>query len=112
MSEGVIDVFEAVQIHEQDRGSWPSRRLGTTAWVTRSVEEGPIGQAGEGIVLGSMGKLLLHDPLIAHVTENEHRPRDLPFPIVKRGGGIFDEDLPSVALDEDTVGGQGFSPVF
>ena len=112
MSEGVIDVFEAVQIHEQDRGLalLPTRK--NDRLVHTIIEECPIGQTGEGVVLGGMGQPVLQCPLLGDIAKHEHRPGDLPFPIVKRGGGIFDEDLPSVALDEDTVGRKGLGPVF
>jgi hypothetical protein len=111
MSKGVIHVFEAVQIQKQHRSLalLPARkndRLGHAV-----VEQRPVGQTGEGVVLGGMGQPILQSPLLGDIAEHEHRPCDFSFAAMERGGGVFDEDLPSVALDEDAVGRQGFGPV-
>src|ERR1039457_6139073 len=106
MPQGIVDVLEAVQIQKQNRSmaSLPPRkgdRLANTI-----IQELPIGQPGEKVMLGGMGQLLSQCPRCAHVAEHDHRSGDMPFTVVNGGDGIFNGNFASVTADQNTVKGQ------
>ena len=103
MSQGIVDVFEAIQIQKQHRDFFRVTRRQGDRLADPVVQEHSIGQAGQKVVLGRMGHLQRHRPGRAHVAENDDRSGSLPFTVVDGGDGVFDRNFKSVAPDEDTV---------
>ena len=64
MAEGVVDLFETVEIHEQHRGQ-PSLPVCLGQRPLQAVlEEGPVGKAGQRVVLRLEGQLVRQLPLL------------------------------------------------
>jgi len=82
MPQGIIDVFEVIQIEKHHSGppsASPSKRDGLANPVAK---EQSIGQPGERIMFGQMSHPLRLCPRRAHVAKNDHRSGDFPFTVV------------------------------
>src|ERR1017187_7615289 len=103
MSQGIVDVLEAVQIQIQHSGETllPARKKDRLANAV--IQELPIGQPGEKVMLGGIGQLLLQCPRCAHVAEHDNRSGHLPLTAVNGGDGIFNRNFASVTADQNTV---------
>ena len=71
MSQGIVDVLEAVQIQKQHRDSFLVTRRQGDRLADPVVQQHAIGQTGQKVVLGRMGHLQRHRPGRAHVAEND-----------------------------------------
>jgi len=88
MSQGIVDMFEAVQIQEQHRGLpsvSSSKRDGLADTIAK---EQAIGQSGESIMLGQMSHLLRLRPRHAYIAKNDDRSSNLSFAVVDGESGF------------------------
>jgi hypothetical protein len=85
MSQGIVDVFEAIQIQKQHRDIFHVTWGQDDRLANPVVEEHAIGQTGQKVVLGRMGHLQRHRPGRADVAENDYRSARLPFTVVDGG---------------------------
>src|SRR5579872_5887094 len=103
MSEGIVDVFEAVQIQKEYGDFFQMPRSQSDRLVYTVVQEHAIGQAGQKVVLGRMGHLLGHGASSAHVAKDDDGPRSFPLMVMDGSDGIFDRRFRSITPYEDTV---------
>ena len=103
MPQRIVDVFEAIQIQKQHRDVFHVTRRQGDRLADPVVQQHPIGQPGQKVVLGRMGDLQRHRPGDAHVAKNDDRSGGLPFAVVNGGDGVFDRNFKSVTPDEDGV---------
>ena len=76
MTEGVVDVLEVVEVDEE-RGHGPVFAPGAHEHLFGPVEdEGPVGQAGQGVVEGLVGELVLRLLALGDVAQVGHVPAD------------------------------------
>ena len=111
MSQGIVDVLEAVQIQEQHCDLLLMALRSGNRLADPIVQEHPIGQTGQEIVLGRMGYLQRHGAGRAHVAENDDGSRDLPFAVMDGRDAVLDRHFMSVAADQDAVRRQVHGPV-
>jgi hypothetical protein len=111
MSQGIVNVLEAVQIQEQYCDLFLMALRSGNRLAHPIVEEHPIGQTGQEIVLGRMGYLRRHGAGRAHVAENDDGSRDLAFEVMDRRDAVLDRHFMSVAADQDAVRRQVHYPV-
>jgi len=101
--EGVIDVFESIEVHKQ-HGEAPAVAPGGRYRLGQPVvEERSVRQVGEHVVLGQMRKLEGHRPFHAHVVEHDHRTGSLPCSVVDGGRGVCDGKFDPITPDENAV---------
>ena len=68
---GVVDALERVDVEEEDGDGGPGP-LGDGEGVVEPVEQqGPVGQAGEVVVDGAVGELLVHEPDLVAVVGHD-----------------------------------------
>ncbi len=65
--EAVVDQLEVVEVHEEGRDGAAVAIDGGERVPQPVEQERPVGQAGQGIMHGLMGKLLLRPPALGHV---------------------------------------------
>src|SRR5271168_4952010 len=103
MSEGIVDVFETIQIQKEYRDLFGVPGSQSDGLIHTVIEEHAIGQTSQKVVLRGMGHLQGHSPGGAHVAKNDYRSRGDSFPVVDGGDGVLNRNFKSVAPDEDTV---------
>src|SRR5579864_9266783 len=103
MSQGIIDVFEMIQIQKEYR----KRSVLTASQGNRLsdpvVEQHTIGQIREYIVLRGVRHLVRHGPRRAHIVENDNRSYNPAHSVVYRSGGVFNSGFKTVAPDQDAI---------
>ena len=82
MSQGIVDVLEAIQIQEQHRDVLRVTRRQSDRLANPVVQEHSIWQTGQEVVLSRMGHPQSHVMGRAHVAEHDHRSRNPPFTVV------------------------------
>ena len=85
MSEGIVDVLEAVQIQEHDRNLAQVTVRQRDRLAKPIVQKQPVGQTGEGVVLSGMGYLI-------------HQLQQMPFSILAHA------DISDCRCHEDSLG--------
>ena len=111
MSQGIVDVLEAIQIQENHRDEgFVTLRQGD-GLTEPVIEEQSIGQTGERVMLGGMLYLFRQGLCRAHVAENDDRSGSLSYAIVNGGGGVLNEGFMSIPTDEEAVWRQMPNPV-
>ena len=103
MSQRIVDVLETVQIQKQHRDLFRMTLRQGDRLADSVVQEHPIGQPGQKIVLGRMRHLQRHRAGGAHIAKNDYRPSGLPFAIVNRGDGVFDRNFDPIPPDQNAV---------
>ena len=76
------------------------------------VQQDPIGQIGEAVVLRQMSHLERQRPRHAHVTKHHDGAGHVSPAIVDRCGGVFDGGFGAVAPDQDAVRLEPYGLVF
>ncbi len=103
MSQGIIDMLEAIQVQEQHRDLVPVTGGERDRLADPVAEQQPVGQAGEEIMLGRMKDFQRHRPGGADIAQDDDRAGDVSFTVMDRGYGILDRNFGAVAADQDAV---------
>ena len=103
MTQGIVDVFETIEIQEQRRDLFPMPPGHGNRLVHRVIQQQTIGQAGQGVVLGCVSQLQHQRLGCAHIAKNYHRSGDLALAIVNAGDPVFDRNWTSVTPDQAHV---------
>src|ERR1700730_4634614 len=111
MPEGIVDVFEAIQI-EKEHGKGPPLTASERNGLRYAVaQQQAIGEISDKIMLRGVGHLQRHGARRADVVENNHCADNAAGAIVDRGRRIFNCRFESVAADEDAIESQTHGPI-
>ena len=77
MAQAVVDGLEIVEVHEDDGEPAALAPCTGDSVPNTFLEQGAVGQVGDRVVEGLMGKLLLEGLALAHVTAVEHDALDV-----------------------------------
>src|SRR5690606_16719179 len=103
MPQGVVDPLEVIEINEQHGKSHtvPPRQLNRSS--NPILEKHRIRQAGEKIVMRSVGHLRRDGPCAPDVTEDQHCADDTPITGANGRDAALDLEFRTVAGDEDSI---------
>ena len=103
MPQRVVDVLEAVEVEEQ-HGDLLQVPLGQAQRLRDPVvQQHPVRQARQEVVLGRVQDLLSHGAGLCHVAKNDHGAVDLAFAVANGGDGSLHRRLEPVTPDQDVV---------
>jgi hypothetical protein len=103
MSQGVVDVFESIQIQEQHRNLLIGALGHDDRLANSIVQQHSIGQPGQKIVLSRMNDLQRHGAGSTHVSKHDDRADGLPFAVMDRSDGPLYGKRFAVTPNQDAV---------
>src|SRR6202048_3896472 len=103
MAQGIVDVFETIQIQKEDSDIFFLAMSQGDRLRNPIVEHQAIGQIRKTIVLGGVRHLEREVARGSDVVEYDHRSGDAAGAVVDRGGGIFNSEFNSVAAAVDAI---------
>jgi hypothetical protein len=80
MPQRIVDILEVVQVQEDHAKVPAAAQAVFTSLRDAILQQDPIGQIGQGIVVGQVGHALGHGASLSHVLEHHHRPHQLALP--------------------------------
>ena len=97
VTEGIVDLFEVVQVDEQHRqpAGWRSRA--SSAWDSRSMQRDAVRQPGDRVVKSLIGERFLGLDLCCHIAGDAERADDPAALVAKRHLGGRNPGAGSVA---------------
>ena len=106
VAEGIVDQLEVVQIEKQ-HAQMATAPLGHgNRLADPVVEQHPVGQVGEKVMLGQIGHFQGRGLGIGNVVKDDDRTTELTIGIVNGRRGVFNRALPAIATNQDGAGGQ------
>ena len=87
MAEGIVHLLEAVQVNEKYRAVVAIAPGLGDGLLEQGMHHGPVGQAGEGIVIGQAVDLLFRVLALGDVAEHGKKMGRLAVPVMHRAGG-------------------------
>ena len=94
VAEAVVDRLEVVEVEQQDRQRLAVVTLPLQGVVDAVVEQGPVRQAGHGVVEGLVLQLLLERALLADVAGVQHDAGDVRVGGQVVGGHLDGQPVP------------------
>ena len=99
MAEAVVDLLEIVKVDEHQRGRTAGAPGAGEGEIDLLLDEDPVGQAGQRVVVGQVGELLLAAPALADVADDAVEGGAEPARAFDPGDGELHGELAAVAAD-------------
>ena len=107
VAEGIVDFLEAVEVEQQQRRGRPRPAAPGQHIVDLAVEQGAVGEAGEGIVIGELFQLLLRGLALGDVLNGAAEARGQALLVPQHlacHDKIADRAIAAPELDVDAPG--------
>src|ERR1700736_5510990 len=112
MPQRIIDVLESVQIQKQHRDSGIVAARCRNCLGEAILQQGPVGQIRENIVVCHMGHFRSPGPPDRHVVEDNNSSRRQTMLVMDRSSRVFNSKFSSVTSYQNAVRRKSNSSVF
>src|SRR6185312_11624660 len=106
VAEAVVHELEVVQVDEEHRGAAPCALRAVDGLAHALLEHGPVGQAGERVVLGDVGELLLDAAVGGHIEQVALAARPAGVPVVHDGRLVEHPNNAPINTQDPVLGGK------